>query len=93
MRLSLACLWSPSIARLTGKEMMQHRSVNGVCMNLSAATVCCVQEQEAIRQAQPAKQAPVVPTAKAKRTLGSTLITLGIIAGVFGLLMVPLYSK
>lgn len=51
------------------------------------------QEQEAIRQAQPVKQAATLPIAKAKHTLGSTLITIGIVAGVFGLLMVPLLSK
>jgi hypothetical protein len=52
-----------------------------------------MQEQEAIRQAQPAKQPVPVAAAKAKSTLGSTLITLSIVASVFALLMVPLFSK
>ncbi|DBA78971.1 hypothetical protein WJX77_002306 [Trebouxia sp. C0004] len=51
------------------------------------------EEQEAIRQAQPAKQPVPVAAAKVKSTLGSTLITLSIVASVFALLMVPLFSK
>ena len=51
-----------------------------------------MQEQEAIRQAQPAKQPVPVAAARPKSTLGSTLITLGIVASVFALLMVPLFS-
>lgn len=49
------------------------------------------QEQEALRELQPKLQAP--PDAvKTKHTLGSTLLTLGIVAGVIGLLLVPLMS-
>lgn len=46
-------------------------------------------------QTTPAKQAqPEALDAGVKpRTLGSTMITLGIVAGVFGLLLVPLMSK
>lgn len=51
------------------------------------------EEQEALRQAQPVKQPAPVPSAKPKHTLGSVLITLSIVIGVFGLLMVPLFSK
>ena len=50
------------------------------------------QEQEALRELQP-KQLQAPPDAvKTKHTLGSTLLTLGIVAGVIGLLLVPLMS-
>ena len=51
-----------------------------------------LQEQEALRELQP-KQVQASPgTVKTKHTLGSTLLTLGIVAGVIGLLLVPLMS-
>lgn len=51
------------------------------------------QEQEALQQSQPAQsQAPSMEL-RHKRTLGSTLIALGIVAGVIGLLLIPLLSS
>lgn len=59
---------------------------------LSSLTLA-LQEQEALRQSQPPQsQVPVEPV-KTKHTLGSTLLTLGIVAGVIGLLLVPLLSN
>lgn len=55
-----------------------------------------LQELEALGQKQPVKQhvQPAAPVPSVKpRTLGSTLITLGVLAGVFGLLLVPLMTK
>ena len=46
-----------------------------------------------MEQATTAKQAEPTSAPVKPRTLGSTLITLGIVAGVFGLLLVPLMSK
>ena len=52
-----------------------------------------LQELAAMEQATTAKQAEPTSAPVKPRTLGSTLITLGIVAGVCGLLLVPLMSK
>ena len=52
-----------------------------------------LQEQEALRQLQPEQFQGPPESVKSKHTLGSTLLTLGIIAGVIGLLLVPLLSN
>lgn len=65
------------------------------CIKLLTSLVPIVQERERLQQTQPAKQAqPATPSTNAQpRTLNSTLITLGVVAGVFGLLLVPLMTK
>lgn len=63
------------------------------CVNGEQTKESVMQEQEAISQSQPAKQPVPAAAARAKSTLGSTLITLSIVASVFALLMVPLFSN
>ena len=52
-----------------------------------------VQEEEERKKLQPSVQQTATAKPSTKSTLGSTLITLGIVTAVFGLLMVPLLSK
>lgn len=67
-----------------------------ICVLLESGknmSVGFMQEQEALQQSQPAQsQAPSMEL-RHKRTLGSTLIALGIVAGVIGLLLIPLLSS
>lgn len=53
------------------------------------------QEQEAYAQSHPAKQAQPAPPGNTAqpRTLGSTLVTLSVVVGVFGLLLIPLWTS
>ena len=52
-----------------------------------------LQEQEALRRLRPEQVEAPPGSIKTKHTLGSTLLTLGIIVAVIGLLLVPLLSS
>ena len=62
-------------------------------VRLTTMSVGFMQEQEAQQQAQPAQRQAPRAELRPKRTLGSTLIALGIVTVVIALLLIPLLSS
>ena len=82
-----------AVAHTRHEWLVLHSASGSFVVAADSYLFAVVQEEEERKKLQPATQQIATAKPSTKSTIGSTLITLGIVTAVFGLLMVPLLSK